>query len=155
MERNRNIRSILAKYLLLLSILLLLPTYTFALECKKCQEDFNGTVCTDSECPETPVVDQQTEAARLFQGDTSISMEISSSTEETGLSLAASLPDPNEPIDVLTAYLEEMEKVKQSIKKRLFDEPINTGGATIGLKQQGIYCHSKKNTLRVATFLKD
>ncbi|MEW6052284.1 MAG: tetratricopeptide repeat protein [Nitrospirota bacterium] len=74
------------------------------------------------------VVEEEKEVAQM---PSPFSPEVEAFIENTEFVKASNLPDRNESVEALRAYLEEVEKVKHSIKRRGFGEPIDTEGESI------------------------
>ena len=106
------------------TILYLILFFTYqALASEAIEERVDGFTVTTPAAESIEKTDQQTSSP--------FSPEVEKFIEGTELVKAAGLPDLNESVEALKAYLEETEKVKQSIKKRFFDEPIDTKGLSI------------------------
>lgn len=106
------------------TILCLILFFTYqALASEAIEERVDGFTVTTPVVEDIEKTDQQTSSP--------FSPEVEKFIEGTELVKAAGLPDLNESVEALKAYLEETEKVKQSIKKRFFDEPIDTKGLSI------------------------
>lgn len=91
-----------------------------------CEESGDGmSFC--SPCP----ADEPEKPEVSVQSSSVFSPDVKKFIEEAGLYHPAFLPDPNETVEALKAFLDGNEKAWKSKKKRLFDEPIDTGGLSI------------------------
>jgi tetratricopeptide (TPR) repeat protein len=91
-----------------------------------CEESDDG-VSFCSPCP----ADEPEKPEMLSQCNSAYSQDVLEFIKSTELSHPAFLPDPNETVEALKAFLDGNEKAWKSKKKRLFDEPIDTGGLSI------------------------
>lgn len=112
---------------LLCSLLLKNLPMLFAEECRKNEVSVDGTI----ENQASPSQGLEEQSVIFAQSQPVFSPEVENLIQGTELSHAAGLPDPNESVEALSAFLEEMKRVKQSIKKRMFGDEINTEGLEI------------------------
>lgn len=112
---------------LLCSLLLKNLPMLFAEECWKNEVSVDGTI----ENQASPSQGLEEQSVIFAQSQPVFSPEVENLIQGTELSHAAGLPDPNESVEALSAFLEEMKRVKQSIKKRMFGDEINTEGLEI------------------------
>jgi len=118
--------------IILFSVLFLSSNMLFASECKKSEESVDGIVIESYEPLDiTSLLAEPKKPEMSLQSNSIFSPDVEQFINGTELSHVAGLPDPNETVEALKAYLEGIEKVKKSIKKRFFDDPIDTVGSAI------------------------